>query len=573
MFAYLLLRDNKQSGPYSLEELKSIGIRSSDLLWIEGKSTSWCFPDEIEDLLVFVHASPISNRHSSSTSVDIEHKGNGNSEFRYENKNDKRSILPIEKKPKSVIESDIENEQVSKRSVELRKNSFNRREPENISPDQNFENKKHETGSYNFSLPNVIKVVIADDHRLFREGVKTALAQKNEIKVVGEAENGMQLLNLLKHNRPDVILLDIQMPVMDGISALASIRKLYPDMKVIILSMHEGHSMVSTLMQAGANGYLTKTDDPENIYQAIKTCYEKNYYFSELTNVSMLEDLRSKKKIPEKINTTAFDGAEMMQRLAIAQKKSSNHSLPKTQKNVLVAGATILLISAAVMAGKTIILDRAAKQQFSEPIKKTSNIPAASNLPPLIVPQSASIDSLKQSTDTLQKKIDEEIVSQEKVDVLPEAKKDISEKHASKKLKDSVKKPTAALVQKIDSSAIIKNEVPAKQTTSTSPDLKAIARSNIRNLISASANDYHVGGFGGLSDIEITVNNHSSYTIDEVSVEVQYILSNSKIYKNETLSFQNIQSGSSLILKAPKSSRGQKIDYKITSIKSKDLDL
>ncbi len=574
MIAYLLLRDNKQSGPYSLEELKSIGIRSSDLLWIEGKSTSWCFPDEIEDLLAFVHASPISNRHSSNSSVDIEHQGNGNQSFRYENRNEQRSTLPIEKKSKPAIEKDTESEQISKRNIELRKNIFNRREPENFSPVQNDENKNQETGSYNFSLPNIIKVIVADDHRLFREGVKTALAQKNEIKIIGEAENGMQLLNLLKHNRPDVILLDIQMPVMDGISALASIRKLYADMKVIILSMHEGHSMVSTLMEAGANGYLTKTADPETIYQAIKTCYEKNYYFSDLTNVSMLEGLRSKKKIPEKISTTVFDGGEMMQRLAVAQKKSSNYSLPKTQKNMLVAAGTILLISVGVMAGKTIIMGRSIKEEV--PITITPNTPASSTLPPL-VPQSAltdssknqAIDSLKQSADTLQKKTDEEIVSQEKMN----AKKDILEKHATKKLKDSVKSPTVLVIQKIDSSVNIKNDVPAKKMISTSPDLKAIARSSIRNLISASANDYHVAAFGGLSDIEITVNNHSSYAIDEVSVEVQYVLSNSKIYKKEILSFQNIPSGSSQILKAPKSSRGQKIDYKIGSIKSKDLDL
>ena len=81
--------------------------------------------------------------------------------------------------------------------------------------------KKDETGE-------AIKVAIADDHILFRTGVKTALSMKKDIKMVAEADNGMQLLTLLKHVQPDVILLDIQMPIMDGITTLPEIKKLYP---------------------------------------------------------------------------------------------------------------------------------------------------------------------------------------------------------------------------------------------------------------------------------------------------------------------------------------------------------
>src|ERR1017187_674461 len=115
---------------------------------------------------------------------------------------------------------------------------------------------------------HTIKVIIADDHTLFRAGVKTALSVKKDVELIAEADNGMQLLNLLKHVEPDVILLDIQMPIMDGIQTLPEIRKLYPHVKVIILSMHNDHSMISKLMEIGANSYLTKNTDSENIYQA-----------------------------------------------------------------------------------------------------------------------------------------------------------------------------------------------------------------------------------------------------------------------------------------------------------------
>jgi DNA-binding NarL/FixJ family response regulator len=144
-------------------------------------------------------------------------------------------------------------------------------------------------------IDTVIKVIIADDHVLFRAGVKTALSVKKDVELVAEADNGMQLLNLLRHFEPDVILLDIQMPIMDGIQTLPEIRKLYPHVKVIILSMHNDHSMISKLMEIGANSYLTKNSDSETIYQAIKTCYEQEFFFNELTNKALLTGLRTKR--------------------------------------------------------------------------------------------------------------------------------------------------------------------------------------------------------------------------------------------------------------------------------------
>lgn len=148
---------------------------------------------------------------------------------------------------------------------------------------------------------NPIKVAIADDHALFRAGVKTALSAKKDVELIGEADNGMQLLNLLKHIEPDVILLDIQMPIMDGISTLPEIRKINPNVKVIILSMHNDHSMISKLMEIGANSYLTKNSDSETIYQAIRTCYEQEFYFNELTNKALLTGLRTRKNEPEQL--------------------------------------------------------------------------------------------------------------------------------------------------------------------------------------------------------------------------------------------------------------------------------
>ena len=147
-----------------------------------------------------------------------------------------------------------------------------------------------------------IKVLIADDHVLYRAGVKTALSTKKDIKIIAEADNGMHLINMLKMIEPDVILLDIQMPVMDGIGALPEIKKNWPHIKVIMLTMMDDHSMITKLMELGANSYLSKTSDSEIIYEAIKTCYEQEYYFNTLTNKALLTNLKIKNTItPQKI--------------------------------------------------------------------------------------------------------------------------------------------------------------------------------------------------------------------------------------------------------------------------------
>jgi DNA-binding NarL/FixJ family response regulator len=145
-------------------------------------------------------------------------------------------------------------------------------------------------------VENIINVAITDDHVLFRQGVKTAMGMKKDIKIVFEADNGMQLLNTLKHTQPDVILLDVSMPIMDGIATLPEVKKLYPHIKVIMLTMHDESTMVAKLMELGANSYLTKNSDSELIYEAIKTCHEQEYFFHALTNRALIDELKMKRQ-------------------------------------------------------------------------------------------------------------------------------------------------------------------------------------------------------------------------------------------------------------------------------------
>jgi len=169
----------------------------------------------------------------------------------------------------------------------------------------------------------VIKVAIADDHHLFRTGVRTSLSTRKDIHMVAEAENGMQLLNLLKHVKPDVILLDIQMPIMDGLATLPEIKKLYPDVKIIMLSMHNDHSMITKMMEIGANSYLTKESDADVIYQAIKTCYEEEFFFNDLTNKAMLTGLRTKREPEQEVNEVVLTDKEKKILRLMCEEKST----------------------------------------------------------------------------------------------------------------------------------------------------------------------------------------------------------------------------------------------------------
>src|SRR5690554_6804472 len=116
-----------------------------------------------------------------------------------------------------------------------------------------------------------ISVVIADDHKLFRKGIRALLEEFQFIEKIYEAGNGLELLELLKllDLLPQVILLDIQMPVMDGIEAHKLIRKLYPQVKVIVLTMEDDEQFITYMISEGVNGYLLKNAEPEELERAI----------------------------------------------------------------------------------------------------------------------------------------------------------------------------------------------------------------------------------------------------------------------------------------------------------------
>lgn len=126
-----------------------------------------------------------------------------------------------------------------------------------------------------------IKVLIADDHQLFREGIVNLLFSAPDIEVIAEAENGQDAINKIKHYKPDVLLTDIAMPVMDGIELTGIIKKEIPKLKIIAISMHSDKQYVKGILEAGADGYLLKNCTYQQMTSAIQSVYSGKKILSE----------------------------------------------------------------------------------------------------------------------------------------------------------------------------------------------------------------------------------------------------------------------------------------------------
>ncbi|MFB4186351.1 MULTISPECIES: response regulator transcription factor [Bacillus amyloliquefaciens group] len=136
-------------------------------------------------------------------------------------------------------------------------------------------------------------IIIVDDQQIVREGLKMILSLHEEINIVGEASNGEHLLDLLKQIRPEIILMDIRMPVMDGIEATKLVKERYPDIKVIILTTFNDSEYIFSGLKSGADGYILKDSDSQEIIDSIKTACEGNILLNPKVTLKVVKALNS----------------------------------------------------------------------------------------------------------------------------------------------------------------------------------------------------------------------------------------------------------------------------------------
>ncbi len=145
-----------------------------------------------------------------------------------------------------------------------------------------------------------MKVYIADDQNLFRKGMSSLVSSFKGVTEVKEAENGKEVIRLVKQSAPHVILMDYRMPVMDGAACSEYIIAHFPQVKIIMLSMNDEQHFVYQMMELGVHGYLLKNAEPEEVEEAIQAVVEKDFYYNHLVMSATRNALKHRKYLEEK---------------------------------------------------------------------------------------------------------------------------------------------------------------------------------------------------------------------------------------------------------------------------------
>jgi DNA-binding NarL/FixJ family response regulator len=164
---------------------------------------------------------------------------------------------------------------------------------------------------------------------MFREGMHLLLDKQKELEITGEAGNGKELLDSVRQHRPDVVITDIEMPVMNGIEATKEIKKEFPETGVIALTMYGDDYLIEDMLEAGANGYLLKNTTSEELVTAVKTVHEGHPYFCNATSLR-LSKLIAKNKILQDQKKADFSEKEIEIIQLICEQYASKEIADKT---------------------------------------------------------------------------------------------------------------------------------------------------------------------------------------------------------------------------------------------------
>ncbi len=201
-------------------------------------------------------------------------------------------------------------------------------------------------------MEDIIKILTVDDHEIFRKGLNLILNQMDKIEVIGEASNGKEFLNLLNSHKPDIVFMDIRMPVMDGIEATKLAISKYPDIKIIAISMFGEEEYLENMIKSGAKGFLMKNINREEIeYAIMQVVAGNNYYSSQLlpyftqkfintSNKSENETHFTKRELEIlKLITKGLSSKEIASKLYISKRTVDGHKanmiLKTGSKNVI----------------------------------------------------------------------------------------------------------------------------------------------------------------------------------------------------------------------------------------------
>lgn len=152
-----------------------------------------------------------------------------------------------------------------------------------------------------------VKLILADDHQLFREGIKRIINMEDDLEVIGECGDGISVIELCNSLQPDIVLMDINMPIENGVAATQKLRDIFPAIKVIILSIHDDESYVFETLRKGASGYLLKDMEAEALINAIRSVVSGHAYIHPKVTGKLINQLRRMTYLDEEREAAAAE--------------------------------------------------------------------------------------------------------------------------------------------------------------------------------------------------------------------------------------------------------------------------
>ena len=181
-----------------------------------------------------------------------------------------------------------------------------------------------------------LRILLADDHRLMRRGLRTLLEGEQDMDIAGEADNGRDAVRLALELKPDVVIMDVTMPELNGVMATRRIRRDNPDAKVLALSMHPGGKVISEMLQAGASGYLVKSCALEELTDAVRSVQQGKVYLSPEIAGPVVDDYVQRLTSGQRVGASPLSDREREVLQLVAEGKSTKeiasdlHITPKT---------------------------------------------------------------------------------------------------------------------------------------------------------------------------------------------------------------------------------------------------
>ncbi len=210
---------------------------------------------------------------------------------------------------------------------------------------------------------NKIRVFLADDHLILREGIRSLLGKVPDIEVVGEAGDGGEAVTMVEQLVPDVVLMDITMPGMSGLEATRQIKQKYPQVKVLILTIHETDQYLSQMLQAGASGYVVKTTATSELISAIRAVHQGDVYlYPSITRMLVENYLQRVKGGEEK---TSYEGLTSREREILMH-------IAEDKKNKEIADLLGISVR-TVQAHRTNLMDKLGAHDRTELVKYAIN--------------------------------------------------------------------------------------------------------------------------------------------------------------------------------------------------------